>query len=155
MTSANRIATLLLIVMFLANSGTGRADNLPMRKIAKGAMSGVREAKQEVIKTKSDWELFWSKHSVNQSAVTAIPDVDFGKETVVAVIMGQQRTGGFTIEIIGVESEAEKLVISIKRSSPPKGAMVIQALTTPFHIVAVPRSDLKPEFVEVKQTTPK
>jgi hypothetical protein len=49
-----------------------------------------------------------------------------------------------------VEAKDKTLKISVKNSSPPPDAMTIQALTAPFHFVAVPKSNLKPEFVEAK-----
>jgi len=49
-----------------------------------------------------------------------------------------------------VESVDKRLKIWVRRKTPPPGAMLIQTLTVPFHIVAVPKSDLRPEFVEMK-----
>ena len=69
---------------------------------------------------------------------------------VIFVAMGRQRTGGYSIEVANVEVVDQKLKISFKRKSPPPGAMATMALTAPFHIVAVPKSDLKAEFVEAK-----
>jgi hypothetical protein len=64
--------------------------------------------------------------------------------------MGTKRTGGYTIKIVRVEPTGKSLKVFVKQSSPPPGSLSIQALTAPFHFVAVPRSDLKPEFVETE-----
>ena len=61
-----------------------------------------------------------------------------------------KRTGGYTIESVRVEPSEKSLRIFVKQTSPPPGALTIQALTAPFHFIAVPKSDLKAEFVDAK-----
>jgi hypothetical protein len=72
---------------------------------------------------------------------------------VIAVTMGTRPTGGHKVEITRVEETSGRLEVSVKQTSPPKGAMTIQMLTAPFHFVAVPRSERKVEFVELKSTS--
>ena len=121
---------------------------MPARSLAKGAFSGIKEAKQELIKDAAQWEKLWKQHALSANSGEKTPSVDFSKEMVIVATMGVKRTGGYAIEIVGVEVADQSLKISVKQSSPPPGALTIQALTAPFHFVAVPKSDLKPEFVE-------
>src|SRR5262249_5076555 len=125
------------------------AQPLPIRSLKKGAFSGLREAKQEVVKSADAWEKLWKQHSTAAGQSEKIPTVDFSKEMVVVAALGTKRTGGYSIEIVGAEAKDKTLRISIKKTSPPPDAMTIQSLTAPFHFVAVPKSDLQPEFVEV------
>ena len=124
------------------------AQTFPIRSLKKGAFSGIREAKEEVVKSADAWEKLWKQHSTAVGQSEKIPAVDFSKEMVVVATMGTKRTGGYSIEIVGAEAKDKTLKISVKKSSPPPDAMTIQALTAPFHFVAVPKSNLKPEFVE-------
>jgi len=124
------------------------AQTYAIRSLKKGTFSGIREVKQEVVKSADAWEKLWKQHSTGSS--DKIPAVDFSKEMVVVATLGTKRTGGYTIEIEGVEAKGKTLNISVKKTSPPPDAMTIQALTAPFHFVAVPKSDLKPEFLEAK-----
>ena len=126
------------------------AQSLPIRSLAKGALSGIKEAKQEIIRDAAAWERFRKQHSISEQSAQKVPPVDFSKEMIIAATMGTKRTGGYTIEIVRVEPTEKTLKIFVKRTSPPPGALTIQALTAPFHFVAVPKSDLKPEFVELK-----
>ena len=147
----NLIHTVALSLSFgclLQCAGADSPRSLPVRSLAKGAFSGIREARQEVVRKASDWEKLWRQHGVSAGATEKIPDVDFAKEMVIVATLGTQRTGGYSIEVAGVEARGKTLRISIKKSAPPPGAITIQALTAPFHFVAVPRSDLKPEFVD-------
>lgn len=143
------LGTISLIL--LAGCATAADNPQPpatIRSLAKGAFSGIREAKQAVIKDTEAWKKFWEQHTKTTRPPGALPEVNFQKEMAVVATMGTQRTGGFAIEIVGAETSGDKLRISIRRTTPPAGAMTIQALTAPFHFVSVPRSDLKPEFVD-------
>ena len=67
------------------------------------------------------------------------PSVDFTREVVVAVFMGTRPTAGFTIEITRVRVEGPALVVTYKETRPAPDGVTAQVLTSPFHIVAVPR----------------
>ena len=140
-------AGLLFVSLFGCLNAHG-AQPLPIRSLAKGAFSGIKAARQEVVRGAGQWETLWKQHSTSAGSVEKIPAVDFSKEMVIAATMGEQRTGGYSIEIVRVEPKGTTLSIAVRLSSPPPGAITIQALTAPFHFVAVPRSDLKAEFVE-------
>ncbi len=122
------------------------ADSLPIRTLAKGAFGGILEPRQEIIQDQATWEKVWAKHAAGGRAPGSLPEVDFSKDMVILVTMGRKNTGGYSIQITRVEPVGNKLRITVKRTSPPPGAMTIQALTAPFNMVAVPKSDLAPEF---------
>lgn len=137
--------SLACLLQCFAASG---AQPPPMRSLKKGAFSGIHEPRQEVVKSADAWEKLWKQHNT-AGASDKIPAVDFSKEMVVVATMGTKRTGGYSIEIVDVDANDKTLKISVKKTSPPPDAMTIQALTAPFHFVAVPKSKLKPEFVEI------
>src|SRR5439155_7392114 len=124
----------LLGLTVVACAAVDVARAFPIRNVAKGAFSGIADAKQEVIKGKAEWEKLWSQHSVNTRGENKVPQIDFTKEMVIFVAMGRQRTGGYSIEIVHVDVIDQKLKISLKRKTPPSGAMATMALTAPFHI---------------------
>jgi hypothetical protein len=118
--------------------------------LEKGSHSGVVEPRQVVIKDKASWERLWREHQSGNQPQRPAPEIDFAREMVIFVAMGQQFSGGFAIEIEKVEAARRQLRIAFQRKAPPSGAMVSQALSAPFEIVAVPKSDSPPEFVEIK-----
>ncbi len=145
------VVCLLFACLFGCVSMKG-AQPLPIRSLATGAFSGIKVAQQKVIQDAGQWEALWKLHSTSVGAAEKIPAVDFSKEMVIVATMGTRRTGGYSTEIVRVEPGGKTLSIAVRQSSPPPGAITIQALTAPFHFVAVPRSDLKPEFVEAGAT---
>ncbi len=126
---------------------------ITMRTLAMGAFSGITEARQEVIKNQAAWNKFIAVHHTNTKSSPQLPAVDFAREMVIAVTLGRKNSGGYGIEITGVEAAANRLKVTVKGTAPASGAMVIAALTAPFHFVAVPQSDLKPEFEEAPRAT--
>jgi len=143
----------LLLSTFAALLGGGvvqaNADSLPVRTLARGALSGIQEPTQEVVKDKAAWEKLWARHNSRRPGEAPLPEVDFAKEMVVFVAMGRRTTGGYNIHITQVEPLGDKLRISVQRISPAHGTLAIQVITAPFEIAAVPKSDLQPEFINV------
>ncbi len=56
--------------------------------------------------------------------------------------MGEQRTGGYEIRVDKIMVAASVLTVSVKRTAPPPGGVVIQVITYPADAVRVKRSDL-------------
>jgi hypothetical protein len=72
---------------------------------------------------------------------------EFKRVAVVAAFLGERRTGGYQIEI----TRAPDGDVRVKEATPPKDAMLTQALTRPYKIVSVPvenESRLKVEVGE-------
>ena len=109
--------------------------SLPMRTIEKGVMSNMDDARQASARSVEEWSRLWTLHGGERTR----PSVDFSREVVVAVFMGTRPTAGFSIEITRVREEGPALVVTYKETRPAPDALTAQVLTSPFHIVAVPR----------------
>jgi hypothetical protein len=59
----------------------------------------------------------------------------------VAVLQGQQPTGGFTVRITSIERSGERLVVHATFTKPLDNAFVTQSLTSPLHVVSISVSD--------------
>jgi len=75
-------------------------------------------------------------------------DIDFNQEMVIAVFQGQQSTGGYEIEIEKVVRTKENLKVYISETVPDPSDIVTQALTSPYHLIKLPKLDLKVEFID-------
>jgi hypothetical protein len=117
---------------------------VPMRSLDKGPMSQVDSARQAVARSAAEWSTLWSQHAGDRTR----PAVDFSKEMVVAVFLGTRPTAGFSVEVVGARQEGATLIVSYRESRPQPGAVAAQVLTSPFHLVAVPKhGDVKWERV--------
>jgi superfamily I DNA and RNA helicase len=108
--------------------------------IAKGNRSGVREFLQQVTRNQTEWATLWQRHIATETNPLAPPVVDFNKEFVIAIFLGEKPTGGYAVEMTFIERKDRDLVVSYKEFQPAPGAMTTQALTQPFHMVRVAKN---------------
>ena len=85
-------------------------------------------------------EEVWSM--AHGQTVDALPQVDFDTEEVLAVFDGQHPSGGYSVAVSGVSDEGGKRKIVITHKSPGPGCVTTQAITYPFQIVLVPKSEM-------------
>ncbi len=96
------------------------------------SVPGVRE-----LRTTDRWQAFWQQ--VGREPPRAL---DVGREMAVAIFVGEKNTGGYGAEIVGARVHEGRLVIDYREISPAPGAMVTQALTSPWAAVILSRSEL-------------
>lgn len=71
---------------------------------------------------------------------------DFSRQMVVAVCLGIRRTGGFAVRFISAKEEGGRFLVRYEEMRPAPGSYVIQSLTAPCALKAVPKSDRKVLF---------
>jgi hypothetical protein len=105
--------------------------------VEKGSRSGIREPLQTVIRNRDEWNAFWKRHASTDTPPALAPIVDFDRQMVVGIFLGEKSTGGYEVEIVRAERRDCSLYFYYREESPPPGAMVTQALTQPFHLVKI------------------
>lgn len=83
---------------------------------------------------------------------TAIPSVDFSKEEVIAVFDGSHSSGGYRVEVTEVTDADGKRTVHITRHAPTDDCSVTSAITSPFQIIKVPKTDLPLTKEEIQAT---
>ena len=117
---------------------------VPIRSLDKGITSQIDSARQVIVRSDAEWSALWSQHAGDR----ARPAVDFSKEMVIAVFLSTRPTAGFSVEIVGVREEGAAVAVSYRETRPQPGSVTAQVLTSPYHIVAVPKhGDVKWERV--------
>jgi len=142
-------ASLAALLLFIGCAHLGGADRpLPMRELARGAFSAISDRKEGVLKSEKEWAEFWKQHAATSTGLKQ-PTVDLSKEMVVAVMMGRRNTGGYSVRIEQVEESTETIKVSYSEREPKPGGMTLQALSAPFHMVAVAQSQKPVTFKKV------
>jgi hypothetical protein len=142
-----RVASLVLLLA-TCTACAAVAATVSFSTLAKGLASGVDEPAQVVVRSQTEWAALWSRHMRTQTAPPQPPPVDFSRDMVVALFMGTRPTGGYAIAITQVERTAAGLSIRYRTARPDPSAMQTQALTQPFHLIALPRVDDPVTFVD-------
>jgi hypothetical protein len=123
------------------------AAPLPLRSLEKGSQSFVDDMKQVTARTADEWNAVWKKHDPTRPA----PDVDFSRDMVVGIFLGSRNSAGYSVEIVGVEKQASGgFVVLYKETVPARAAVTAQIITSPYHLVAVPKMDGPVRFDKVE-----
>lgn len=130
----------------VALAGVSAAEPVKMRTVAQGNFSGVQVATQLVVTNSTQWQKLWKEHSAQRIPAEPAPEINFEKETILFVAAGRKRSGGHQIEIAKINPREEETEVIVKTRSPKPGGIQLQALTAPFHVVAVPKMQGKVKF---------
>lgn len=107
--------------------------------------SRIKTAGQRSVTDSEGFDTLWEEHS-GSSAIK--PQVDFESESVLAVFAGQKPTGGYSIKITSVSLDGKALQVKYHETSPAKGSLNSQVLTSPAHIVKIGKA--KADFSSVE-----
>lgn len=106
-----------------------------VRALDKGDQSNIDEGRQVVVRTPAEWNTLWRQHSPDRDQ----PRVDFARDMVVGVFLGSRVTAGFSVEVVGAQVQQGILVVQFREMRPRGDGVVAQVITSPYHLVAVPR----------------
>jgi len=109
--------------------------------LAEGQDSGsVTRRTNFRIQTEEEFEELW--RMVYGSSGPARPPIDFNKREVLAVFDGTHSTGGYDVDVTDIKDDNGRRFIRIRRTSPGDECVVTHAITSPFEIVSVEKSNL-------------
>ena len=138
------------LIMAGAGMSAGKGKVMKHRVLVKAAQTNQAKAARKIIRNQKDLDALWKQLGKTRQPQPKTPAVDFKKEVVIALFMGLQRTGGFSVEIVKVEQTKKAVLVHVKTKRPGPGDIVTQALTTPGYVAAIPKTGLPIKFVEVK-----
>ena len=78
----------------------------------------------------------------DQNLIKKIQGTDFKRELVIVVIRGTMASGGYGIQIQRIEGTSKVVKFIVKLRDPGPRQFTQSALTEPFHVIRVPRSNL-------------
>jgi hypothetical protein len=143
---AMRCVASFLVLLASATACAAIAVTVPFTILAQGIASGVGQPTQIVVRSQSDWAALWSRHARTQLA-SPPPPVDFSRDMVVALFMGERPTAGYAIEVTRIERTDAGLAVHYRATGPDPAAMNAQVLTRPFQLIRLPRVDDAVTFV--------
>lgn len=105
-----------------------------------GQHSQISERRMVVVTDKASWEKIWSEHA----AGTPVPSVNFNKESVVAVFLGQTQNAGVKIEIVVQNDmiDSNRLNVFYKEVSAASKSFTAQVICQPFAMVKVRKASV-------------
>lgn len=134
------------LVLGGCGGGSSTADTLTdvaFTALEQSTQSGQATLKTSVINTQAEWDAAWRAYTV---AAVPPPAVDFPRQQVLAVYLGQRPSGCQTVSIQRVQDSATQRVVSWSERVPGPAELCIAVVVTPVHFVRVSASALPVEF---------
>jgi uncharacterized membrane protein len=111
---------------------------IALTTIAHGDASRIVDSRRVVVRTPEEWRVLWALHAGPDAEA---PAIDFASTIVAAAFAGEKPTAGHGIEIVAAIDEPDGVRLVLEQRAPGPGMLAAQILTSPFHIVACPRTD--------------
>jgi hypothetical protein len=108
------------------------AEDIEFVTIAQGEFDGPKAAKEEVIRTQDAYTAFFEGSPPNT------PDVNWDEEEVLAVSLGERRSGGYSVEITKIIPETIGIMGGtawVHYVETVASGATHDALTYPYHAV--------------------
>lgn len=96
------------------------------------------------------WQRFWLQYCKTfdgSGALAPAPVVDFDKQTVVGIFIGQRPSGGYGVTIKDIKKTKSGLQVSIVEHKPNPGDIVITMITYPYALVTIEKTVLPLEVI--------
>lgn len=123
-------------------------------EIEGGQYGDIVEGTQDVLRDEEAYASFWERLHTDRNSVPDRPEVNFETEIVVAVVLGQRPTGGYSVgidEVLTTESGGQ-IQVQFTESVPGDECGVTQALTSPYVLVAIEAQNEEVEFSGSEET---
>jgi len=123
-------------------------QQLAWETIASGTQAtGVQGATYQLITSQDQLIGVWSQMHASQLQQPPLPQVDFQRETLVAIFLGRRSTGGYGVTVRRVSVEGNDLYLDTEFREPAAGAITTQVLTSPWTLVRVLRGGFEVAWV--------
>ena|SRR3989344_823218 len=93
-----------------------------------------------IINSEEEWERIFGEIDVE-------PDVNFEDKTVIAVVMGQKPSGGYSVSLKQLEVGKDTIQFMVEEVIPGRNCIVTEAITNPYQIIAIDKTEKEIKFV--------
>lgn len=99
--------------------------------------SGFTAPEQLVLRDPPAWQAAWTR--LHEGAAPPLPAVDFARDMVVLLALGERSSGGYQIRFDALERRGADATVQYTVTTPGPGCMTTRAITSPVDVVRVPR----------------
>lgn len=148
---------------------SGEEQNvLKFETIEIGTNSCIREPNNTVVKTKEEWASLYKKHiackdidsdvkcsdASGEKCIPSAPDVDFDKQMVVGVFLGNRPSSGYNVKITQILDQKDYIEVKATETTPDKDKMTLTVMTYPYHLIKLEKSKKEVRFSITKREIP-
>lgn len=133
-----------IVLLFSCDSTKKTTDQKPATDGKKNTSTALYQILSESVyqgKTEKSYEIIKDNASLVKlyEAVNdpQVPKVDFSKERIVALFMGEKSSGGYAIKVKNVSEKGGKIYVAVEETKPGSGDIVTMSFTSPYTIVKI------------------
>ncbi len=152
------IFILISILGLLSCKSSQSTTNSVMEKIIftpielqSGDNGGFKSKTNLVISTQEEFLKIWDQAFANYMNKETAPSIDFEKNVILLVALGQKTSGGHTIKVNSVVETKDNTVVNILETSPGKDCMTTEAITYPYQIVQIEKPNKNVQFSAIEK----
>ncbi len=136
----------------------GRAESVTLTRLRAEPYSltynsGLRTPQRTVVRDAAAWQELWAAIWRDHGAAAPLPAVDFSREMVVVVALGERNSGGHSILIDSATVSDGSLQVWVRSISPGPNCVTAGALTEPVDAARLPRVEGRVEFRESSEVS--
>ncbi|MCO5296427.1 MAG: protease complex subunit PrcB family protein [Fimbriimonadaceae bacterium] len=132
-------AAAILVATVAAQLGYGFQTGVRYRTFDSGVLSAITTPRQQVLNNEAEFQTYWRQHT--GSAASAPRGIEWGKELLIAIHLGNRPTAGYQVYVEGIDRPTPNdLVVRFVESQPPKGMAAATMITSPWVLVRVERA---------------
>jgi len=121
--------------------------------LASGSNSGgVAEETYFLASDQTELLEIWSRGYADRLTLPEVPEVNFDREVVVGVFLGERPTSGYAVSVEGIEIDGNDLFVDVFKTVPDEGITVSQVITSPWLIIRVLRRDVNVSWFRDAET---
>jgi hypothetical protein len=135
-----RIFIFLLIFSFVSCS-TAKIASSNYKILFSGQNAPLEKKNHSWIKNNEEYISAIEMLNIDVSNYESLLDINFEINNICILYLGQRNTGGYSIEVEAIKMKNKILYIKQKETSPSKNENVTMAVTNPFCIVVIPKSN--------------
>ncbi|UOA08957.1 protease complex subunit PrcB family protein [Methylobacter sp. S3L5C] len=142
------IPALLAAIICATNTVLAQGNQIPQSEtftvLAQGSDSHIEQQHFQILRDNTDLQKLWDSHLEGVSPKPSAPDVNFSNETIIAAFAGTKNTGGYVLNITGINVYPDRVQIDLSLIKPGDNCMVSTVLTQPFVLVKTAQLTDKP-----------
>jgi len=146
------------IIFFSTSCSSGiNKNNKPLQQstvafetLKQDVYGGMVASKFMIIKNEKDLDLVYSSINKSRTPELEMPTIDFDKETIIALFLGEKNSGGHSIAVEQIMNVNDKVNVVYRITSPKAGEMVTSVMTQPYCIIKIPKTSKEIVFLQQK-----
>ncbi len=147
------LSMILLITVSSCGSSSDRSNNsgnkgksLKFETLMQDNHSNHDDETAKSIRSEEELQALFAKINTTRMPGLDVPQVDFATEELFFYTMGNQSTGGYTIDADKVTLFEDKVEVTLKTAAPAADDYAITVITSPFVLIKFKRTDLPVNF---------